>query len=219
MKCLVVLTLAGCASAPLPQTVSLPTVLPTPPPTSTTSPIQNAYPPEPDEAQFSSERGIVRLTRDGARVSGAYPNGVLVCETRSEALACEWFEPSAEGQASFHRASDGRFMGTYGNGASVDDLGSWTLTPIPRANLATMDGAWDTNWGLATLKEAQGTLHVDYPGGQMDCAHQGAKSLDCTWVEGSLSGTAQFAIESPRVLRGRWATTTTLTGAWVFVRR
>ncbi len=207
----------GCAASPAPQTIALPAELPpSPPPEHVATPIAKLA--ELDEGQFSSDRGVVRLTAEGAAVSGAYPNGVLVCEAHADVYACEWFESSQQGRATFHRKPDGRLEGTYGANASDDDLGAWTLQPMPRTNMATLDGAWDTNWGLATLHESRTNLHVDYPGGQMDCSHHTPKSLDCAWVEGSLTGTAEFTIE-PRVLRGAWTTSAGVKGTWVFVRR
>lgn len=214
----ILLSLAGCSvSAPPPQSISLPVVLPTAPPSirEVHAHVANA---SLDEGIFSSDRGLVRLTSDGDAVTGAYTNGVLTCEQRSEVVVCEWFEASGQGHATFHRKPDGRLEGTYGNGASDADIGAWTLVPMTPNDGAGFDGAWDTNWGLSTLKETHGALHVDYPGGQMDCTHKGARALDCTWVEGSLNGTAQFTIE-PRVLRGSWTTSAGVTGAWVFVRR
>ncbi len=159
----------------------------------------------------------MRLVADGNSISGAYTGGVLTCKKRYDVLSCEWFDSSSNGHARFHHESDGRFAGTYGHDASDDDVGPWTLVPIPETNFATLDGAWDTNWGLARVSETRGGLHVDYPDGQMDCTRSSAK-LTCTWTESGTTGTAEFTVESARVMRGSWSISNGSSAPWVFVR-
>lgn len=215
----VVLVLTACACTTktvTPVELAAPVVLPVTPITTHDAP--HARSPIADVATFTSSRGVVRLVKDGTAIAGAYPNGVLTCKSNDAIVSCEWFESSSTGHATFHRARDGRFEGTYGNAASDDDLGEWTLTPIPESNDG-ISGAWDTNWGLATVRETRTGVHVDYPDGQMDCTRE-ASALTCAWSEGSSTGSAELVIESARVWRGAWWMNGNAAqrSPWVFVR-
>jgi hypothetical protein len=170
-----------------------------------------------DDGDFSSDKGgMVHLVAapDGT-LAGTYPNGVLTC---TAALACLWYEGSANGRATFQRKHDGTLAGTWGNGESDADGGGWTLVPIKRSG--TLDGVWDTNWGVAKIETTRAGVHIEYSDGTMDCTTRGT-NLACTWNENSASGAAELAIESERVIRGRWGTGASSSdgGVWVFVRR
>jgi len=202
----------------VPPAVALPITLPTPPPIASDAP-RATIAPSSDETTYASDRGIVRLVADGTIVGGSYNDGVLACAVRGDVIACDWFESGATGRATFHRKNGGKLEGTYGNDQSDDDIGTWNLEPLPQSSLATLDGAWDTNWGLATMHEVQGGVHVDYRDGKMDCTRTGSE-LACTWTEGGSNGDANFKIESPHLLRGTWTTSGSgPVGAWAFVRR
>ena len=171
-----------------------------------------------DESDFTSDRvGMVHLVAESdGSLAGTYPNnGILTCRAD---LACRWYDSSTEGRATFHRKSDGTLEGTWGNDASDTDGGAWTLVPVKRAGV--LDGVWDTNWGAAKIETTRAGVHVEYTDGQMDCTEHERK-LTCNWTQGSMTGVAELAIESTRVLRGRWGNGASSTdgGAWVFVRR
>jgi hypothetical protein len=170
-----------------------------------------------DDGDFTSDKGgMVHLTAaaDGS-LSGTYTNGILTC---SAALACLWYEGGTTGRATFQRKRDGKLDGTWGNGESDTDGGTWTLVPVKRGG--TLDGAWDSNWGVTRIETNHAGIHMEYSGGTIDCTAQGTK-LACTWNEGSGSGGAELTIESDRVIRGRWGSGASSTdgGDWVFVRR
>ena len=212
--------LVACADrTPPPTTVSL--ALPLPAPSATTAQIE-AHDTKPalDDGDFSSERGMVHLTAEpDGTLAGTYAGGILTCKNERDLLACRWYQGTSEGRATLRRKPDGRVEGTWGNGPSDDDGGSWTLVPVARA--APLEGVWDTNWGVATVRAtARGGVHVDYPDGTMDCEQRDRK-LTCAWNESSLSGNAELTIESSRLLRGRWGSGASATdgGPWVFVKR
>lgn len=173
--------------------------------------------PSTDEGDFSSDKGgMLHLAAapDGS-LAGTYPNGILTC---TAALACLWYEGSASGRATFQRKHDGTLAGTWGSGESDVDGGGWTLVPIKRSG--TLDGVWDTNWGVAKIETTRTGVHIEYSDGTMDCTTHGTK-LDCAWTENSVTGGAELAIESERVIRGRWGSGASSSdgGVWVFVRR
>ena len=173
-----------------------------------------------EEADFSSDHGLVHLRSDGAgRVAGSYPSGVLTCASDADRLDCEWTESGSQGHAVFVARGDGGYDGTWGNGASVTDGGSWPLARIGSSS-ASLDGVYDTNWGPATLRETSPDVHADYGRGTMDCQRR-ASQLDCTWTEGGTSGRAELTLEPNGVLRGRWGSGASSSdgGPWVFVKR
>jgi hypothetical protein len=214
MRVLFALVLVACdhAQAPAVSIVPLPTTA------QTVETVVEVRAPKTsiDDGDFSSERGVVHLAAEpDGRLAGTYPNGVLTC---SAAFACRWYERSSEGRATFHRKTDGKLEGTWGNDASDDDGGSWTLVPIARNG--GVDGVWDTNWGVAKIETKRGGLHVEYETGSMDCTEHD-KKLDCTWSESSMTGAAELVVESPRVMRGRRGSGASSSdgGYWVFVKR
>jgi hypothetical protein len=215
MRRLLVLLLAACSEHVPQQAVA---IAPLPVPSQTIEPVVEVRKPaQPDDADFSSDRGgMIHLTaaRDGS-LSGTYPNGILTC---SASFACRWYESSATGRATFQRKPDGTLAGTWGSEESDDNGGSWTLVPVKHRG--ALDGVWDTNFGAAKIESTSSGIHIDYEGGTVDCPAQGVK-LACTWNEGGGTGGAELAVESERVIRGKWGSGTSSTdgGAWVFVRR
>lgn len=215
---------ASACAAPrvMPSAVSLALPLPSPPPSVTPALPAIARMTEQGSVDFTSERGLVHLAPSSTNVlTGTYGGGVLTCiesPARDAVVSCRWYEGMSEGRAVFHRDADGALTGTWGNGASTTDGGAWTLVPVPRGGIA---GVWDTNWGVAIVTDTALGMHVDYPGGTLECTARSARRYECTWAEGSLAGAAELAIESQRVLRGRWGTGASATdgGGWLFVKR
>ena len=215
---------AACSSArPAAEaSVALPVILPVPSAAETVA-TPRVVKPLLDAADFTSERGAVHLTVEAdGMVDGSFESdGVVTCSApRGDALACEWVEGSADGHATLHRKTDGRLEGTWGNGASDADGGVWTLVPVARGD-SGMSGAWMSNWGAATVEDTGHGVHAAYTSGVLDCTRRDARTLACTWVEGSSTGAAVLVIESPRVLRGTWGNGASATdgGKWLFVRR
>lgn len=215
--------LVACGGAPRAATVSLPDALPSPPS------VDSATPPLPeikviaDVADFTSERGTVHLVREGGAVAGRYgASGVMTCTLASERFDCQWYENTIEGHATFVRKPSGKLEGSWGNGASTDDGGSWTLAPITGSSRSPFAGAWDTNFGEATIHvSSPDKLAIVYRDGTMQCDQRTSDALACEWVEGGSHGHATLTVESPRVMRGTWGNdqSTTDGGSWVFVRR
>lgn len=81
---------------------------------------------------YSSNWGTTTFTQKGDKVSGAYPGGTLNCTVVKEiSLACSWFESDGSGHAFLTRnRTSGVISGSWGEGASTSDGGSWTFTPI-----------------------------------------------------------------------------------------
>ncbi len=217
-RTLAAFALVACADrSPPPAAVTLP--LPTPSATQAAISEVPETKPTVDEGDFSSERGMVHLVAEpDGTLAGTFTGGVVTCHAKNEDLSCRWYDRNGEGRAKLRRTADGRLEGTWGNGASQDDGGGWTLAPI--AHQSPLDGVWDTNWGPATLSSSARGVHVDYGDGTMDCTSRD-RSLECAWTQGGATGNAQLTIESSRVLRGRWGSGASATdgGSWVFVRR
>lgn len=217
------LVACGCASESPHATMSLPVALPSPPPLETSAPPLAHAKSTLDVADFTSGRGQVHLTREGATAAGSFgASGVVTCGIAGDHFDCHWYENTTEGLAVLQRKADGKLEGTWGVGASADDHGAWTLVPVVRSDDSPFGGLWDTNFGAATIRTASGSadLAIDYRDGTMQCKPTGDK-LACAWTEGSTHGKAELTIESPRVMRGTWGNDASATdgGAWLFVRR
>ena len=217
------LLLVACASEPRPETVSIPAQLPSPPPAVTSSPALRSTKPTADVADFTSNRGLVHLAREGATAAGTFgASGVMTCAIGGDRFDCHWYENTSEGLAAFQRKPDGKLDGTWGDGTSPDSHGSWTLAPVANVGRSPVEGVWDSNFGAATIRASlPDKLTVDYRDGTMECDQPTADSLRCSWSEGSSHGRAELKIESPRVMRGTWGNDQSSTdgGAWLFVRR
>ena len=88
--------------------------------------------PSGDEAAAGSFAGVyvstwgdTTFSEEGSAVKGKYPGGVLNCTPSGAKLECGWREGSAVGKARLTRQLNGDISGTWGNGASASDGGSW----------------------------------------------------------------------------------------------
>jgi hypothetical protein len=88
--------------------------------------------PSGDEAAAGSFAGVyvstwgdTVFTETGSSVKGKYPSGVLDCTSAGAKLECGWRESSSTGKARLTRQLNGDISGTWGNGASATDGGSW----------------------------------------------------------------------------------------------
>jgi hypothetical protein len=216
-RCMFFIVVTACATPP-PAAVAI-APLPVTPVCAETPAV---HPPQtPDDVDYTSNRGIVHLAlaSDG-RWAGTYPDGVLTCDAAvGSSTKCRWYTRSSEGRAVFTRQPDGHLAGTWGNGASTEDGGDWTLVPV--SSEGELHGLWDTNWGVAAVSGRGARLHIDYPNGSMECDVRESQRLACQWTEASSSGEAELVIESLRVLRGRWGSGASAKdgGPWVFVKR
>ena len=209
MRLLFAAVFAACNHTP-PATVSLALPLPTSPITPVSEKRALAQPPEMD---FSSDQGAVHLVKDGDRFAGTLPGGVLTCTARADTFTCHWYKASAEGTAKLRREGD-HLSGEWDSEEADEET-------IERgAFTGTLDGAWSSNWGDATVTTTGQSVHFDYGDGTVDCtAHD--RKLACTWQESGTTGAAELVVESQRVVRGRWGTGSSASdgGDWVFVRR
>jgi hypothetical protein len=74
---------------------------------------------------YVSTWGDTTFTENGSNVKGKYPGGVLDCTSSGANLDCSWREGSGSGKARLTRQLSGDISGTWGNGASATDGGSW----------------------------------------------------------------------------------------------
>jgi hypothetical protein len=84
--------------------------------------------------KYSSNWGTTTFTQDGTKVSGVYPGGTLACTVIKEvSIACTWFENGTSGRAFMTRnATSGVLSGSWGNGTSSSDGGTWVFTPFKK---------------------------------------------------------------------------------------
>ncbi len=88
--------------------------------------------PSGDEAQAGSFAGVyvstwgdTTFTESGTSVKGSYPGGKLDCTSSGANLDCTWKDSGGVGKARLTRQVSGDISGTWGNGASATNGGSW----------------------------------------------------------------------------------------------
>lgn len=74
---------------------------------------------------YQSTWGDTRFVEEGDQVKGTYPGGVLECAPVGAKLDCSWREGSLRGRAQLTRQLNGDISGTWGNGESSTNGGSW----------------------------------------------------------------------------------------------
>jgi len=179
-------------------------------------------PPHKTGRQYTSEWGVVhRIDSTNGKWVGAYPRGILDCTETGEGgetSLCEWHEGGSNGRATFARTAEGKLSGTWGFGDETEGGGEWTLVPMVRGS--GLSGAWETNWGSATITLEGQRAHIVSARGTMDCDTSRKPNLTCDWTEGSAVGKAELVVDSDRVIRGHWGSGPSSTdgGEWIFVR-
>ncbi|MEO7328285.1 MAG: hypothetical protein ABI193_06890 [Minicystis sp.] len=74
---------------------------------------------------YKSTWGPTVFTQDGAKVNAKYPNGSMTCTPTGPTLDCDWREAASFGKARLTRDASGSLRGTWGNGGSATNGGSW----------------------------------------------------------------------------------------------
>jgi len=139
---------AGVAPSPAPQpqpppqpppTVRPPTPTPPTPTVRPPAPIPTPTPPSvPPPAtsggfagSYVSQRGQVDCRQQASfgSVTCQFPGGSMICVINGSQLTCQWGGNVGQGRAELARQSSGVLVGTYGDGTSSTNRGSWTLTP------------------------------------------------------------------------------------------
>lgn len=78
---------------------------------------------------YRSNFGPTTFAQNGSAIAATYPKGSMVCQPSGNTLDCDWKEGGLSGKAKLTKAADGTLNGTWGNGASNTNGGSWVFTP------------------------------------------------------------------------------------------
>jgi hypothetical protein len=108
-------------------------------PAATPEPPKPAAPaPQPEETvesfagTYVTNWGKAKCTQAGKNVNCLYAgkSGSLDCKiTEPKVLECDWDEPGLDGKAKLTKKDDGRLLGTWGNGSSATNGGTWIFKP------------------------------------------------------------------------------------------
>lgn len=79
------------------------------------------------DGDYDSDYGDAKFTQQGHDVHVTYPNGTLTCVVEGPHLDCAWAEASTTGRALLTRQPNGNIVGTWGDGASNTDGGTWVF--------------------------------------------------------------------------------------------
>lgn len=79
------------------------------------------------DGEYDSEYGDAKFTQQGHDVHVTYPNGTLSCVVEGPHLDCAWDESGTTGRALLTRQPNGNIVGTWGDGASNTDGGTWVF--------------------------------------------------------------------------------------------
>ena len=77
------------------------------------------------DGEYDSDYGDTKFTQQGHDVHATYPNGTVSCVVEGPHLDCAWEEGGATGRALLTRQPNGNIVGTWGDGASNTDGGTW----------------------------------------------------------------------------------------------
>jgi hypothetical protein len=191
---------------------------------------------------FSSVQGNVSCTQGGVFAQCQYPGGTLFCAANGPDLACTW-TGAGQGRAAFRRQPSGVLAGTWGNGFSATDRGSWDLVPVAGAAPAAASAApipappatraptapaappAATATPLSgNFSSSRGPMACVESGTSLSCNFQEADGvsgrLDCTKSQSGLELSCAWITFLPRPATGRAAFTRRsagdriLTGTW-----
>lgn len=84
------------------------------------------------KGSYVTNWGKAKCTQVKRNVNCLYAgkSGSLDCTVLGEReLECEWDEPGASGKAKLVKKTDGRLVGTWGNGSSATNGGAWVFKP------------------------------------------------------------------------------------------
>lgn len=187
----------------------------------------------PVGAQFAgiyrSTYGDVRLRPIGGQLEGTYPGGTMKCAPSDKTLTCDWKDSSGFGRARLVRQDNGDLKGSWGNGASDSNGGTWLFNllsagdPGPTGNEAaagSFAGDYISTYGTVNLVESPGKVKGTYPGGTLDCTPRGAV-IDCGWKDSSGFGRSTLTRQANGNLSGTWGNggSSTDGGTWLFRKK
>lgn len=175
---------------------------------------------------YSSNRGDVVCSQNGASVTCQYPGGAMICAANGAALDCGW-SGGGQGRAAFQRQPSGTVAGTFGDFLSHDSRGAWTLVPtsangpaspppaVPQAGAGgSLAGRFASTRGPMTCTESGASVACAFqetPGvpGRLDCTKDASGlTLACTWMTffppGSGRATFTRRTTGDRNLAGAW---------------
>jgi hypothetical protein len=78
---------------------------------------------------YNSTWGKSVFTQTSSAVNVKYARGTMTCTAAGNALDCTWREGATSGKAKLVKETSGAIRGTWGNGASATDGGSWVFRP------------------------------------------------------------------------------------------
>ena len=78
---------------------------------------------------YKSNWGSTVFAQDGSRVTANYPSGSMSCNATGNVLDCDWHDGALAGKARLTKDASGAISGTWGNGASNTNGGSWNFSP------------------------------------------------------------------------------------------
>jgi len=87
------------------------------------------------QGTYVTNWGKARCTQVARNVSCLYAgkSGSMDCKVIGEReLDCGWDEPGASGKSRLTKQEDGRLSGTWGNGQSANNGGTWVFKPVAR---------------------------------------------------------------------------------------
>jgi len=127
---LVVVALLACKKKEAPTTSV--TAPPTPAPVvSQPPPVEEKI--EDFKGSYVTNWGKARCTQVKRNVNCLYAgkSGSMDCKVIGEReLDCEWDEPGASGKSRLEKKDDGRLVGSWGNGQSATNGGTWIFKPV-----------------------------------------------------------------------------------------
>lgn len=78
---------------------------------------------------YKSNWGPTTFAQNGSAIAATYARGSMSCQPSSNTLDCDWKEGALSGKAKLTKEADGSLKGTWGNGASNSNGGTWLFTP------------------------------------------------------------------------------------------
>jgi hypothetical protein len=198
--------LYGGGGAPAPAAPTQPPTTPAQPPPAQPAPVTNTG----FAGRYTSSRGDVTCTQNGATVNCQYPGGALLCSASGPQLDCGWSGGGA-GRALFQRQPNGVLAGTWGDFFSNNSRGPWELvpaggapgpapaapsTPMPApgpapapaaAQAAPLAGNYASTRGPMSCTESATAVACTFQdagvNGRLDCGKDASGlALSCTWM-------------------------------------
>ncbi len=170
---------------------------------------------------YKSKWGKSVFKKQGDTVRVTYPKGAMHCDIEGKVLDCTWQQGSTKGKAKLTRQANGNIKGTWGNGASSTDGGSWNFKRISdstKIEVEDFSGVYISTWGNTSFLQNGNQVTARYPGGKLTCIATG-KVLNCDWREGYSYGKARLTKKPDGKIIGTWGRrgNSSNGGPWRFV--